>query len=136
MKTFILFVFVATALLAGCKKEKALPQSLIGKWEERHVSGGQAQVPNTSPNTKAGNGYIIEFSETGFQRSQNGEITSQGTYKLMKDSVNIDGTIYNDALLFNNESLKRYVKVSGNKLMISIGSIAFDGMTVTYQRLR
>jgi hypothetical protein len=134
MKYFIIFFFIVTSILTGCKKERELPQSLLGKWEVRHVSGSQVA---TKPSAlKAGNGDIIEFSDSQFQRFQNGKVISKGTYILIKDSTKIDGIEYADALIYNNESLKHYVNVSGNKLMISIGSIAFDGMTVTYERMR
>jgi hypothetical protein len=136
MKYLVLSIMIAVASLAGCKKEKELPQSIIGKWEVRHVSGGQVQVSNKSPYSKPGNGYIIEFSESRFKQSQNGNVTSEGTYTLIKDSANIDGNSYHSALFFNNETLKRYAKVSGDKLMLSIGSIASDGTTATYQKIR
>jgi hypothetical protein len=134
LKYFIISLFVVTSILTGCKKEQVLPQALIGKWELRDVSG--SQVSNKPSALKAGNGDIIEFSDSQFQHFQNGKIISSGTYILIKDSTKIDGTEYADALIYNKENLKWYVKVSGSKLMMSIGSIALDGMTVTYQKLR
>lgn len=133
MKKLILYVLMTTALLAGCKKDKASPQTIIGKWELRNILG--AQIPNTPSTYKAGNGNIIEFTAGEFQNIQNGKVTSKRTYVIMDGSAEIDGTSYNKALIYDNEKLKWYFKLSGDKLIMSIGPIASDGVTLTYQKL-
>jgi len=134
MKNLIFFVLVMTALLAGCKKDKSSTQSITGRWELRNILG--AQVPNTPSTYKVGNGNIIEFTGTEFQDIKNGTVTSKRTYVIVKDSADIDGTSYTNALTYDNEQLKWYFKLTGDKLMLSIGPIASDGVTLTYQKVK
>jgi hypothetical protein len=134
MKNLILSLLVITALLAGCKKDKASPQSIVGKWELRDMLG--AQVANVTPNYQAGNGNIIEFTATEMQRIESGKVTAKKNYVIIDESAEFDGTSYNKALVYDNEKLKWYFKLTGDKLMISIGSMAHDGATWTYQSVK
>jgi len=135
MKNFIFPILMIAALLAGCKKDKeASSQSIIGKWEFRSMTGGQ--VAGSPSTVKAGNGNIIEFTDTEYQNTRNGTVVSKKTYVVVKDSANIDGTSYSNALIYDNESLKWYFSRNGDKLMLSIGSIALDGFTLTYQKVK
>jgi len=133
MKHLVLYFLMTTALLTGCKKDKASPQTIIGKWELRNILG--AQVPNTPYTYKAGNGNIIEFTAGEFQNVQNGNVTSKRTYMIVDGHAEIDGNSYSKAIIYDNETLKWYFKISGDKLIMSMGPIASDGVTLTYQKL-
>jgi hypothetical protein len=65
MKNFTLAFLLLVAVLAGCKKEKALPTSVVGTWELRNVFG--VQVAGAPSTFKAGNGDIITFTATEYQ---------------------------------------------------------------------
>jgi hypothetical protein len=134
MKYFILPFLIIATLLTGCKKDKASPQSIVGKWELRNILG--AQVPGTPSTYKAGNGNIIEFTANGFQNIQNGKVTSNRTYVIVNALADIDGNSYSQALIYDNEQTKWYFKISGDKLIMSVGPIASDGVTLTYQWIK
>jgi len=133
MKNLTLAILLLAIVLTGCKKEKALPTSVIGTWELRDVLGTQvAGAPSTF---KVGNGNIIAFTDTEYQRINDGNVTGKGTYKIVDASAEIDGNTFNKAILYDNQGRKWYFKISGSKLLISPGSMASDGFTMTYQGL-
>ena len=133
MKYFLSFLLIATILVA-CKKDKASPQTIIGKWELRDISGGQvANVPSTY---KAGNGNTIEYSSSEYKMMEKSKLILKKNYVIVQESAQIDGNAYTTALIYDNEKLKWYFKLTEDKLILSIGSIALDGVTMTYQRLR
>lgn len=122
------------ALLTGCKKDKASSHSVVGKWELRNILG--VQIANMPSVYKAGNGNIIEFTDTEFQNIQNGKTISKRTYVIVDASADIDGNSYSKALIYdNNEHSKWYFKISGDKLTMSVGPMASDGVTTTYQKV-
>lgn len=125
---------MTSALLVGCKKDKESPQTIVGGWELRSILG--VQVAGTPSTYKAGNGNIIGFNNSEYQNIKDGKVISKKTYVIIKDAAEIDGTMYTDALKYNDERLKWHYKITGDKLMLSIGSIASDGVTLTYQRLK
>lgn len=133
MKNLTFVILLLAVVSAGCKKEKALPQSIVGSWELRNLYG--VQVPGAPSVFKAGNGDVIVFKDTEFQKLNDGKVTSKGTYKIITDSAEIDGTSYSKALIYNNQGIKWHFKISGRDLLISSGSIAFDGFTMKYENL-
>jgi hypothetical protein len=64
-----------------------------------------------------------------------GKVTGKGTYKIVDASAEIDGNTFSKAILYDNKGMKWYFKISGSKLLISVGSIASDGFTMTYENL-
>ena len=133
MKNFILATLTLVIVLAGCKKEKALPQSIVGSWELRNVYG--IQVAGSPSTFKAGNGDVIVFTDTEYQKMNDGKVTTKGTYKIVNESAEIDGNTFSKALIYNDQGMKWYFKISGKNLIISAGSIAYDGFTMTYENL-
>lgn len=133
MKNLTFVILLLAVVSAGCKKEKALPQSIVGSWELRNLYG--VQVPGAPSAFKAGNGDVIVFTDTEYQKINDGKVTTKGTYKIVNESAEIDGNSYSKALIYDNKGTKWYFKISGNNLLISVGSIAYDGFTMTYENL-
>jgi hypothetical protein len=136
MKNLYLIVITIATLLLGCKKEEedtvdAVNHSIIGKWELRHIMG--VQVAGAPSTFAKGNGDIILFSDDQYQRFVNGQLVAEGSYTIVQESANIDGTSYNYAVIYGG--LKWYYNTSRNKLKLSIGSVASDGVTVTYEKI-
>lgn len=133
MKNLNLLVMVFALLLFSCKKDEVQPESLIGTWELRHVLGGQiANVPHDYPE---GNGSIIQFSSSEYQIIAEGRVISKGTYHIVQDQAEIDGTSYKQQIIFDEEPEKAYIKLSGSKLLVCWGTIALDGYTNTYEKI-
>src|SRR5690606_22069742 len=111
------------------EKEKTQPQSLVGKWELRHVLG--VQIADAPSQFEKGNGNIIEFSADEYQRVADGKVYAKGTYEIVQDTTEIDSTKYQSRIIFDASDWKVFIKVSGNKLHIRRGSIDADGTTNT-----
>ena len=85
MKTLrpLLVLFIALFTVSACKKEKEESDELrlVGEWEIRSSVGG------LSPSTQfpEGNGKILKFSETGYQRLENGQVIKSGTYEIIEE---------------------------------------------------
>lgn len=132
MKNLIIFA-LAAFLLLSCEKEEVRAESLKGAWELRHVLG--IQVAGAPSHFEKGNGNVIEFSENGYKKTEKGKVIVEGTYTLAAESAKIDGTKFENSIDFDNGSYKVFVRISGNQLLISNGSIASDGVTSTYEKL-
>ncbi len=133
MKNLNLITIIFAVLLFGCKEDQVQPESLIGTWELRHVLGVQiAGAPSDFPK---GNGSIIQFSADEYQRIEDGKVVSTGTYRIVKESAEIDGTKYDQRIIFDDDQWKTFIKLTGNKLLICSGTIAADGATATYEKI-
>ncbi|MGX5690391.1 hypothetical protein [Arcticibacter tournemirensis] len=133
MKNLNLIALVFAVLLFGCKEDEVQPESLIGTWELRHVLGGQiAGAPSDFPK---GNGKIIQFSADEYQRIEDGKVVSTGTYRIVKESAEIDGTKYEQRIIFDDDQWKTFIRLTGNKILICSGTIAADGTTATYEKI-
>ena len=133
MRKVNFIILTLAVLLFGCDKEKIQPESLEGTWELRHVLG--VQIENASPDYEKGNGNIIEFSTNGYQRIVDGKVIAEGTYKLVEESAEIDGTKFTNRIIFDDDDWKVFIKQLGNKLLICNGSTASDGSTETYEKI-
>lgn len=133
MKNLNLIVVLVAVLLFGCKKDEVQPESLIGTWELRHVLGVQvAGAPSDFPK---GNGSIIQFSADEYQQIEKGKVISTGTYRIVKESAEIDGTKYDQRIIFDDDQWKTFIKLSGGDLLVCNGTIAADGTTATYEKV-
>ena len=120
--------------LFACDKAENFENNLDGTWELRHVKGGQ--IANKSPDCPPGNGYIIKIDGNTYQRLDKGAVISSGTFVIVNTELEIDGTEFFFKLDFDQaRDIDVYSKLSGKKLILSIGSMASDGTTSTYERL-
>jgi hypothetical protein len=133
MKKLHVLMLVLATLFFGCEKAKIEPESLEGKWELRHILG--VQVADSPSDFEKGNGSTIEFSGNEYHITENGTVISKGTYVIVKESAEIDGTEYQNRIVFDNADQKIFIKLSNNKLLICRGSIAADGSTATYEKM-
>ncbi|WP_134087966.1 hypothetical protein [Olivibacter sp. XZL3] len=146
MKSLNLLLIALVALFVGCGKEdrdllEVDSASIQGRWELRHVLG--VQIADAPSDFEAGNGNIIEFDGQRFRQISQYEeeaVTSDGTYEVVEvEPIEIDGTKYRRKIIFTSESEHRtsdqFVKISGNKLMLSTGSRSHDGSTATYDKI-
>lgn len=133
MKNLHFLILIFATLIFGCGKDKIQPESLEGKWEMRHILGGQIQ--DAPSDFEKGNGNIIEFSANEYQRIEDGVVISKGTYAIVEESAEIDGTKYESKIVFDDSDQKIFIKVLGNKLLVCHGPTASDGYTVTYEKM-
>jgi len=133
MKKVNLLILVLSTLFFGCEKEKTQPESLVGTWELRHVLG--VQIADAPSHFEKGNGSIIEFSTHEYQRIEDGTVVSEGTYEIVEESAEIDGTKFENRIIFDGDDRKVFIKLSGDELLISYGSTSHDGSTNTYEKM-
>lgn len=135
MKSYLKsIIYILLLSFASCDKDEKFENNLDGTWELRHVKG--IQIANMSPDFPPGNGYIIKIDGDTYQRLNKGAVLSNGTFAIIKDELEIDGTKFSYKLDFGNaRDMDVYAKASGKKLILSIGSIASDGTTSTYEKL-
>lgn len=133
MKTLrpFLVLFIALFTVSACKKEKEESDNLglVGEWEIRSSVGGlspSAEFPE-------GNGKILKFSETGYQRLENGKVIKSGTYQIIEEKF----WAGNYRIIFDGDltGLTQYIEISKDKLTIYSGApIALDGLETVYVR--
>ncbi|MEJ7779721.1 MAG: hypothetical protein WKF68_09025 [Daejeonella sp.] len=127
-------LFILMLAFISCDKDKRFENNLDGKWELRHVKGGQRL--NVSPDYPPGNGSILKFEGNTFQTINNGSVVSSGTFVIIEDGSDIDGIKFPYKLDFDVKTqLDVYAKASAKKLIIANGSMAVDGSTETYEKL-
>lgn len=131
MKNLVLVVLLT--LLFGCTKEDIKPEKLEGQWEMRHMLG--VQIAGAPSHFEKGNGNIIEFSGNRYKKIYDGKVEKEGTYKIVEESAEIDGTKYENRIIFDDDEWKVFIKISGKSLQLCYGTIASDGFTNTYQKL-
>ena len=133
MKTLrpLLVLLIALFTVSACKKEKEESDDLrlVGEWEIRSSVGG------LSPSTQfpEGNGRILKFSETGYQRLENGQVIKSGTYEIIEEKF----WAGNYRIVFDGDltGLTQYIRISKDQLTIYSGApIALDGLETVYER--
>lgn len=118
----------------ACEKAENFENNIDGTWELRHVKG--IQIAGMSPDFPPGNGYILKIDGNTYQRFHKGAAVSSGTFAVIKTELEIDGIKFPFKLDFDQANdIDVFAKMSGKKLILSIGSIASDGTTSTYERL-
>ena len=127
---FLIFLITLfTPFFMSCKKNisESTP-SLIGKWELRERTGGFLGGSTTYP---AGNGDILKFTNTHFERYFNGQIVNSGTYNLTKDTF-ITGELIDKLILTNQNPIEQhFIKIESNQFTFL--SDAMDGIDELYK---
>jgi hypothetical protein len=145
LKKYMQKIVLAVLLLAawmGCKKSSSHPgQTITGNWELRKTNSasmGEKEYP-------AGNGRLLRFTETGYQRYTNGQLEKTGAYRLVEDvtataSVCLDfaETRFRHRIIYDNDtsSVKVFVEVQADTLWFVSGCYATDaGTAAAYVRV-
>ncbi len=134
MKNVIWIFFAVFVTTVSCKKDVSDPDSLEGVWEMRQMTG--AQIPMSPADTQAGNGTTIRFYGQNFEMRAAGKVVLDGSYVILKASAEIDGISYSQRIVFNDIDQKIYLRLKGTELKLCYGTIAADGATVTYKKLK
>jgi hypothetical protein len=143
MKKILIFCVLIAAVAGintGCKKESNTTISIKGKWELRQISG------MLSTNYTPGNGAIVKFTSTGYERYQNSQLTESGTYVLVPDNTASSSTCltlpaghYTSRIEYSNpqpSGEKVFVDLVDNKLYFISGCYAYDGgSTAQYEKI-
>jgi len=133
-RTLLIGLLVYLLVLASCRKNSSasLTSQLVGQWELRTLYGGQ--VPGIDLNFIGGNGNIWKFTNSGFERYDNGQSTGSGTYTLTKANTFNSG-VPEDAFILNQDpTLKFHFDIIKDTLTIYVGSIPADGYIAKYVR--
>jgi len=153
MNRFIPLFAIAFLMIAqpGCKRDNtgqdkegkfnSVSTAIIGTWELSKTTG--AMNPNPTIYT-SGNGNLLKFTASGYEKYQNGVLVKTGTYTIVQDltvsesvCLNFDAGRYTDRIIYDNDnsSPKQFFEISNNKLNFIAGCYAYDaGHTMEYQK--
>jgi len=143
MKYFIVTICLAAIIVfsGSCKKDVANSISIIGTWELRQAQNGMIPTIDYSP----GNGNILIFSESGYEKYANGNLIKSGHYTLVRD-VSVEAVVglvvpsgqFTNRIIFDTDfaSSKIFIEVSNNRLNLLSGFFPLDGgSNVLYERI-
>jgi len=128
MKKFI-YIISILLIIAGCKKNGVQPKGYLGTWELIQQTGTITRNTTTFP-TGEGNILVLNIDST-YQRFSKFKNTSEGPFKIVKNSVNWVNKTY-DAIYFDNKTPADFILLNGNEL--TIGNTFPDGVTSLYER--
>lgn len=126
-----LFCFLAIIILFSCKKDDSTQSLIIGNWElSRQITGVTGQN-NVIP---AGNGTIIKFTKSNYQKFENNQLKSSGTYQIVKE-VSLRTNQTGDRIIYDNDknSLRIFISVSDTQLDLFID--AYDAGGASYRKV-
>ncbi|MDP4264165.1 MAG: hypothetical protein Q8941_16675 [Bacteroidota bacterium] len=119
--------YLLLLVLIGCKKELTLQDQIIGRWELRTRFGGFG----TTTSYPAGNGNIIEFTNTTYLRYNNGQLNESSSYTLA-DTIwhgRKGGVVH-----YGTSIIPSFVIINNSILSIDVMSVDAGGDE--YQKLR
>jgi hypothetical protein len=132
MKTRLkLLVMLGALFIISCEKAE-IDSTLQGSWELSSVAGGN--LANYLYPT--GKGYGIKFTETEYQKYENGQIIKSGTYSLHNEKSFLNDKIMTRIIYDNDLNFpKQFIDIKRSKLTIYYGAmIATDGLEYSYQK--
>ena len=136
MKHILITICFGLFMIQSCKKptEKTeISNAIIGAWELRHTSA--AMMPNGT-SYPAGNGNILKFTDSTYEKLQNGQVIKSGSYLTTPDTtveesiclVVAKGTFTNRLIYDNNfSSTKVFIHIADNRLSFTSGCYVLDG---------
>jgi hypothetical protein len=143
----ICFATLSFGLLAGCRKEDVPKENidfeaaLVGSWELRHTSS--AWLP-AGTNHAAGNGNLIKFTNSTYEKYTDGQLVKSGTYSVIKDSTVEESVCltfpedpFTHRIIYDNDysATKEFIEIVGNKLTFISGCYAVDaGHSSVYEK--
>lgn len=137
---------LAVVINTGCKKNESprpnFSDSLAGTWELRHASAAMNPQVFTPA---AGNGTILKFTATGYEKYESHQLVKDGQYTVVEDPtvessvcllfpigqfttrIEYDGDITGD---------KQFFDFINNRLVIVSGCYAYDaGYRLEYEKI-
>ena len=131
MTSRITFLVPIVLFALACSDEN--PDSLEGKWELRHSTGGLLPDRTYEP----GSGHYIRFSADTVFESVSGGQREVTTYRLEPSTSLNSGTPMEKLILEGKEDTEIRIKVDGDQLTLEYGtSIAADGTISKYQKVK
>jgi len=143
MRYFIATVYLVANIIffIGCKKDGGSSNPIIGTWELRQI---QADMPTID--YSPGNGNLLIFSGSGYEKYTNGNLVKSGHYVLVSDA-SAEATVglvippgqFTNRIIFDDDlvSSKTFVDISNNRLTLLSGSFPADGGgKVSYERIK
>ena len=134
-------VFFSSCKKDQCTKDGANYSSIVGAWELRQVQAGMIPAIDYSP----GNGSILKFSNSMYEKYTNNSLVASGQYILIEDTsveaevgLVIPSGQFTRRIIYDNDfsSRKTFIQASDNKLTFLSGYFPLDGgSNVLYQRI-
>ena len=148
MKYIFSFLALITffAFTTGCKKnessKKPFSDTIVGTWELRHVSSAMNPVVS-SPGP--GNGHILKFTETGYEKYESHRLVKKGQYDIIADPT-VESSVcllfpvgqFTNRIVYDSHdnSEKQFLQVMGSRLVIVAGCYALDaGHRLEYEKI-
>jgi hypothetical protein len=137
MKSLLILVvtFTLTGSFVSCHKNTEIPEqsvSIAGSWELRQVSGGLAGTIDYA----AGNGNILKFTDSAYQKFTNSQLVASGDYVIVPDSTvtqsvclifPADQFIKRIVYDSNYTGNKQFLQLSADTLKVVAGNFCVDG---------
>ena len=137
-QTFLLLVMLSTLTpMTSCEDDSSSPDIttlIIGEWELRKSYNGQGMETEFS----AGNGNIYRFSESKYERYENGILVEEGVYRLVEETSSISKEtisrlLFDDEIDNPDDHLRISIEVVNNNLIIAVD--ANDGPSSVYDKI-
>src|SRR5688572_5239542 len=139
MKYFVVIVCLAgiTVFFESCKRSGGRSDitkfpSIPGTWELKQAQNGMIPTKDYAP----GNGNIFRFSDSGYEKYTNGNLTKKGQYIIINDSsvtaevgLVIPSGEFTNRIIFDGDltAPKTFFQVSNNSLIFLSGFFPLDG---------
>ena len=92
-----------------------------------------------------GNGHILKFSKTGYERYESHQLVKKGRYAIVADPT-VESSVcllfpvgqFTNRIVYdnNNAAEKQFLQITGNKLTIVAGCYALDaGHRLEYEKI-
>lgn len=135
--TLTICLSMVLIFIGGCKKDGSGSnphyEALIrGTWELRKTSGSQVIGEQLYP---PGNGNILKFIDSRFERYVNGALTQSGQFEIVRN-ITVNQSVcleiptgqFTNQIIYDNNSNgdKVFVQISNNKLTFISGCYSLD----------
>ena len=143
MRNFIVTICLGALLgfFVSCKKDKFVENfvssiPVTGTWELKQVQNGMIPTIEYSP----GNGNILRFSGSTYERYTNGTLAKSGRYTIIVDTsaqkevgLVIPSGKFTHRIIFDNDftAHKTFLEVEGNNLTLLAGYFPADSGSFT-----
>jgi len=148
MKGYTVTIFLGLILVffGSCKKDETVKRvtsytSIVGAWELRQTQNGMIPTINYS----SGNGNILKFSNSTYEKYINNNLVKSGHYIIIEDTsaetevgLVIPSGQFVHRIVYDNDfaSRKTFIEISNNKLTFLSGFFPLDGgSNVLYQKI-
>lgn len=143
MKNFVVTIGLGALLLffVSCEKDQIIENapnsiSITGTWELKQVQNGMIPTKEYA----SGNGNVLQFSDSTYERYTNGTLAKSGRYNIIVDTsvqkevgLVIPSGKFKHRIVFDNDftSQKTFLEVEENKLTLLSGNFPTDGGSFT-----